>query len=65
MPCNRDIILGLLYYQYAFLLISLQICGMICQIINHERDEIINLKFLKIQQKRSKRENSTGPNGAP
>jgi len=33
--------------------------------INYERDEIINLKFLKIQQKRSKRENSTGPYGAP
>ena len=31
------------------------------RLIAHERDEIINLKFLNIQQKRSKHEYSTGP----
>ncbi|PUU81739.1 hypothetical protein B9Z19DRAFT_1062441 [Tuber borchii] len=37
---------------------------MTCQIINNERDDIIPLMFLSIQQKRSKQENSTasGPN---
>jgi len=31
------------------MLISLHICNMSYQIINHERDEIMNLKFLNIQ----------------
>jgi len=43
------LLLVLLYHQYVFMLISLHICNMSCQIINHERDEIMNLKFLSIQ----------------
>jgi len=42
-------ILGLLPDHYAFLLISLHIRHDL--IISHERVEIINLRFLKIQQK--------------
>ena len=33
------------------------------RLINRERDEIINLKFLNMQQNRPKHENSTGPYG--
>jgi len=45
-PQSNILLLVLLYHQYAFMLISLHICNMSCQIINHERDEIMNLKFL-------------------